>query len=94
MIETLFGPHLVSGIDLRIRCFLKAGSSPLHGINLLFLVFKGELDQYFGGALDRIALPAPSGFVVPEAVGGAGDNLTVVSAATVITRAAARWLGG
>ena len=57
-------------------------------------MFKGELDQYFGGALDRIALPAPSDFVVPEAVGGAGDNLTVVSAATVLTRAAARWLGG
>ena len=43
LIETLFGPHLVSGIDLRIRCFLKADSSPLHGINLSFLSFKGPL---------------------------------------------------
>ena len=58
------------------------------------MVFKGPLDQYFGAALDRIALPAPSEFVVPDAVGGVGDNLTVVSAAAVVTRAAARWLGG
>ena len=68
--------------------------SPLHGTNLAFLSFKGLLDQYFGTALDQIALPAPDNFVVPEATSGAGDNVTVATAAAIITRAAARLFGG
>ena len=79
---------------MRIRLLFYSDSSPLHGTNLAFLSFKGPLDRYFGTALDQIALPAPDNFVVPEAASGAGDNVTVATAAAVITRAAARLLGG
>ena len=80
---------------MRIRLLFYSDSSPLHGTNLAFLSFKGPLDRYFGTALDQIALPAPDNFVVPEeATSGAGDNVTVATAAAIITRAAARLLGG
>ena len=81
---------------MRIRLLFNSDSSPLHGTNLAFLSFKGPLDRYFGTALDQIiALPAPDNFVVPEeATRGAGDNVTVATAAAIITRAAARLLGG
>ena len=79
---------------MRIRLLFNSDSSPLHGTNLTFLSFKGPLDRYFGTALDQIALPAPDNFVLPEAASCAGDNVTVATAAAVITRAAARLLGG
>ena len=79
---------------MRIRLLFYSDSSPLHGTNLAFLSFKGPLDRYFGTALDQIALPAPDNFVVPEAASGAGDNVTVATAAAVITRVVARLPGG
>ena len=60
---------------MRIRLLFNSDSSPLHGTNLAFLSFKGPLDQYYGTALDQIALRAPDNFVVPEATSGAGDNV-------------------